>query len=117
VMKPHSVAATLPGTLNDAHKTILVPYFTNFAPCLTVCCRTLHGRSAFAPGAALHAPFQPLAALHSSPNVGGEKAVIGTCGAPKQGPPRSTPSDRRPSVVSFVHRRARRRTRSRDATR
>jgi hypothetical protein len=55
MMTPHSVAATFPGTLNDAHKTILVPYFKNFAPCLTVCCRTLRGRSAFAPGAALYA--------------------------------------------------------------
>jgi hypothetical protein len=55
MMTPHSVAATFPGTLNDAHKTILVPYFKNFAPCLTVCRRTLRGRAAFAPGAALYA--------------------------------------------------------------
>jgi hypothetical protein len=55
MMTPHSVAATFPGTLNDAHKTILVPHFKNFAPCLTVCCRTLRGLSAFAPGAALYA--------------------------------------------------------------
>jgi OHCU decarboxylase len=55
-MTPHSVALTFPGTLNDAHKTVLVPYFKNFAPRLTVCCRTLLGRSALAPGMGLAAP-------------------------------------------------------------
>jgi len=29
-MTPHSVAATFPGTWNDAHKTILVPHFKTF---------------------------------------------------------------------------------------
>ena len=55
MMTPHSVAATFPGHFERRAQDNPGAVFQEFAPCLTVCCRTLRGRSAFAPGAALYA--------------------------------------------------------------